>query len=119
MGGAATFVPAVGRVPAGVRAGGSCVRMKASVPLWLRLLGLLLLLLVGRFAARAQTGVTIGASTAPDASAALDIISTGKGQQSAALQTAAADPAGLLTRQAQVARRPGEGAPAGVQARRE
>ena len=80
MGRAATFVPAAGHVPVGARAAGPCVRMKASVSLWLRLAGLLLLLLVGRFVARAQTGVTIGASTAPDAPAALDIISTGMGQ---------------------------------------
>ena len=76
---AKTFVPAAGRVPTDARAAGPYVHMKASVTLWLRLSGLLLLLLVARLAARAQPGVTSGATTAPDVSAVPAIIGKGKG----------------------------------------
>ena len=62
-----------------------------------RLALLLALLLAGHFAARGQTGVAPGATPAP-----------------AALQTAAADHASLLTRQAHRARRPGQAGPAWI-----
>jgi len=109
MGGAATFVPAAGHVPVGARAAGSFVRMKPFVTLWLRLVGLLLLLLTGRLVAQAQTGVTIGASTAPAASAA-----PGTGRTSTERQRTAAAAAHvcLLTLQTQVARLLSEGAQA-------
>ncbi len=73
--------------------------MKPYLTRWLRWSGLLLFLLTARPAAEAQTGVTIGAGTAPDVSAALDIISTGKGVllPRVALATAIATPAtGLI-----------------------
>ena len=76
---AKTFVPAAGRVPADARAAGPYVPVKASATLWLRLCGLLLLLLTARLAARAQPGVTSGATTAPDVSAVPAIIGKGKG----------------------------------------
>ncbi len=72
--------------------------MKVSVTYWLRLSGLFLLFTAG-LTAQAQTGITIGAVTAPDASAALDIISTTKGVllPRVALATAIATPAtGLI-----------------------
>ncbi|MDO7876960.1 hypothetical protein Q5H93_19595 [Hymenobacter sp. ASUV-10] len=54
--------------------------MNNSYPFCKRRLAVLLgLLLPGTYQAMAQTGVTIGATTAPDPSAALDIISTTKG----------------------------------------
>ena len=53
--------------------------MLVSVTSFRRLLLLLGLSGASLVAAQAQTGVTIGATTAPDASAALDIISTSKG----------------------------------------
>ncbi len=63
------------------------------LPAWLRP-SLLALLLGGAAAtAQAQTGVTIGAATAPDVSAALDIVSTTKG----ALLPRVADATALAT----------------------